>query len=146
MSLLSSLVLEDGRMWAQAATPEQRADAAAVLDEHSAVRFHLEVRSRGYSKTTDAGGIALAVLLAQAPPRSRSYVVAADQAQAGLLIDVIEGFAARIPELAGLIDVQNWKVTALSSGATVEALAADLSLRGVCARSWSSPTSWPTGA
>jgi Terminase large subunit, ATPase domain len=123
--VLASLRLEDGRPWGRAATPVQREDALAVLDERSLVRFHYVIRSRGFSKTSDLAGITLAVLLRQAPARSRSYCVAANQAQARLLLDSIEGFVVRTPELAGLVEVQAWKVVALSSGATVETLAAD---------------------
>jgi phage terminase large subunit-like protein len=126
MRLLGSLVLEDGRHRAEVATPEQRADAEAALDEHSAVRFHLEVRSRGYSKSTDAAGVGLAALLTQAPPMSRSYAVAADRDQGRLLLDCIQGFVARSPGLADLVRVDQWKVTVLSTGAALEVLSADL--------------------
>src|SRR5207248_2715116 len=64
-------------------------------------------------------------LLKQAPAGSRSYAVAADQAQARLLLDAIEGFVRRGPELSRLLDVQAWRVTVRATGATLEALPAD---------------------
>jgi hypothetical protein len=125
LDLLGGLVLEDGQRWAAAATKVQRDDAAAVLAEKTSTPYHWQTRSRGYSKTTDLGGVALTKLLKQAPPGSRSYAVAADQAQARLLLDAIEGFVRRSSELSRLLDVQSWKVTVRESGATLEALPAD---------------------
>lgn len=125
LDLLSGLILEDGRRWGAVATRVQREDAAAVLAERSSTPYHWQGRSRGYSKTTDLGGVALAALLKLAPPGSKSYAVAADQAQARLLLDSVEGFVRRSPELAALVDVQAWRVSVRESGATLEALAAD---------------------
>jgi phage terminase large subunit-like protein len=123
--LLSGFSLEDGRRWGEAATEVQRADAAAVLDSDSTARYHWISRSRGFSKTFDLAGCALAMLLVQAPSGSRSYAAAADQAQAALLIDTVEGITRRSPVLAEHVSVQSWKVTATRTGATLEALAAD---------------------
>lgn len=125
LDLLYALRLEDGRRWGEASTVEQQADAAAVLDERSRTPFHFLTRSRGYSKTTDQAGVAVAALLAQLPPGSRAYAVAADRDQARLMLDAVEGFVARTPELAGALSVGAWRVTATRSGSTLEALAAD---------------------
>src|SRR5205823_4183250 len=99
--------------------------AEAMLIEDAVQRFHFVTRARGYSKTTDLAGIAVAVLLTQAPPGGKCYAVGADQAQARLLIDRAEGFARRTPGLDALLDVQAWRVMNRQSGATLEALAAD---------------------
>jgi phage terminase large subunit-like protein len=123
--LLAMLRLEDGTRWGDAATQVQRDDAAAILDPANPERFHFITRSRGYSKTTDLAGVAIAVLLSDAPPGSRSYALAADQDQARLLIDSVEGFVRRTAKLADYLDVTAWKVTARKSRATLEALAAD---------------------
>jgi len=125
LNQLAGLILEDGRTWGAAATKVQRADAEAILDADAKRRFHFITRARGYSKTTDLGACAIAVLLAQAPPASKSYAVAADQAQARLLLDAVEGFVRRTPGLSAALDVAAWKITSRSSGASLEALAAD---------------------
>ena len=123
--LLHGLVLEDGRRWGEAATDIQREDAEAVLDEESQTPLHWLSRARGYSKTTDLGAMAIAVLLAQAPARGRLYGLAADQSQGTLQVDAIGGFVARTPELSGALTVQELKVVANRSGATLTILPAD---------------------
>src|SRR5205085_9113503 len=75
----------------------------------------------------DLAGIAVGVLLTQAPPVSKSYAIGADQAQSRLLLDSVEGFVRRTPGLGALLDVQAWRVSDRRSGATLEALAADAS-------------------
>jgi phage terminase large subunit-like protein len=96
-----------------------------VLDADAETRFHFISRSRGFSKTTDLAGVALAVLLAQAPAGSKSYAVAADQEQARLLLDSVEGFVRRSPVLAGYVEVRQSRVVVKQTGATLVALAAD---------------------
>jgi hypothetical protein len=125
LDILHGLTLEDGRRWGAAATREQRDDAEAVLSEETSTPYHWQSRSRGYSKTTDLGGVALTKLLKQAPAVSRSYAVAADQAQARLLLDAVEGFVRCGPELSRLVEVQAWRVTVRETGATLDALPAD---------------------
>ena len=110
LDLMAALVLEDGRRWGRAATDVQHADAAAILEETAPTRFHFVTRGRGYSKTTDLAGVALAVLLEQAPAGSKSYALAADQAQARLLLDSIEGFVRRSPALEAAVTVEACRV------------------------------------
>ncbi len=123
--LLYGLVLEDGRRWGEAATDAQRADADAILDEHSDTPYHWLSRARGYSKTTDLAGISVSILLGQAPPRARLFGLAADQSQGQLLLDAIGGYMARTPELGGALQLQEFRVIAPRSGATLTILPAD---------------------
>jgi phage terminase large subunit-like protein len=124
LHLLMSLVLEDGRRWGEAARPFQRSDAAAVLDL-SGPRRHFHTRPRGGSKTTDLAGIGAAVLLEQAPAGSRSYAFAADRDQAGLLLDAVNGFASRTPEIAGALRVEAARVANTRTDATLSIMASD---------------------
>ena len=57
LALLATLVIDDGRRWAEAASDVQRVDAQAVLDPDCPTPYHFETRARGYSKTDDAAGI-----------------------------------------------------------------------------------------
>lgn len=123
LDLLASLVLEDGRRWGDAAVPEQWEDARAVLDPE-APPYHFLTRARGYSKTGDLAGIAVASMLAQLPAGSRLYGLASDRDQGRLLTDSIAGFVARTPELRGALTVDAYKVTS-ASGSVLEILAAD---------------------
>jgi hypothetical protein len=123
--VLAALVLEDGRRWGAVANAPQRAQAEQVLDPGSPTPFQWIGRARGWSKTTDLAGCATAILLTQAPPGSRSYAVAADQGQSRLLLDSLEGFVRRDPDLARLVEVAAWRVTVRDTGATLDALAAD---------------------
>jgi phage terminase large subunit-like protein len=125
LDVLASLVLEDGRLWGEAATDFQWADAAAVLDLESQTPYHFLTRSRGSSKTSDLAGIALAVLLTQFPGGARCYALASDRDQGRLLLDAIEGFITRTPMLEGAFDVGAWRVTSLANGASLDVLAAD---------------------
>lgn len=124
LDLLAGLVLADGRRWGDAAASFQLADARAVLDERG-VPYHFLTRGRGGSKTSDLAGIGSVSMLAQLPPGSRLYAVAADRDQGRLLLDAIEGFRQRTPELAGTLDVGAFRVTATRSGSTLDILAAD---------------------
>lgn len=123
LALLSGLVLEDGRRWGEVATSWQRADAAAILDPTGPV-LHFQTRPRGGSKTTDLAGAVLALLIEEAPPSSRSYAVAVDADQAGLLHDALRGFVER-NGLGGVVQVDARRVMVRTSGATLEVLAAD---------------------
>lgn len=106
--------------WDSVATQQQVADAVAVLrgDEP---RWHMWLRPRGMSKTTDAALVALAALLAIQPPNSRSLVYAVDADQAALLFERMAGLLA--PLLADdLVRVTQSRITNVRTGAflTVE--------------------------
>lgn len=124
LELLAALVLEDGRRWGEAAEPFQWADARAILEPEADRRYHYLTRPRGASKTADLAGVNIAALLEQAPRGARCYALAADRDQGGLLLDSVRGFLDRTPDLAGALQVDQWKVTA-DSGATLEVLPAD---------------------
>ncbi len=64
-------------------------------------------------------------MIGQAPPGSRSYSFAADQGQARLLLDAVEGFVRRSPALARLVEVLATRVIVRATGATLDAFAAD---------------------
>ncbi len=124
LALLSAFQLEDGRRWGEVAEVFQREDAAAVFDQ-GAVRRHNLLRGRGMSKTTDVAGVALALLLTQAPARSRSYIYASDTEQAGLFMDALAGFVSRTPGLAGAVEVGARLVTVRQSGASLSVETSD---------------------
>lgn len=123
--LMASLVLEDGRRWGEIAAPWQRDDAEAVLDNRpSSPRLHWVGRARGGSKTLDASGLALTVLLAQAPARSVSHAFARDLDQARLLLDSLAGLATRTG-LLPLIEVTSSSVAVRETGARLVIESAD---------------------
>ncbi len=123
MALLAALPLEDGRPWGAVAEPFQRDDAQAILSPEGPSRHYL-LRGRGMSKTSDTAGLALALLLTSAPPRSRSYCYAADTDQSAILYDALEGFVERA-HLDGLLDVQARLVTNRKTGATLSVESSD---------------------
>ena len=123
LALLSSLVLEDGRRWGDAADPHQLADAVAVLDLDGPPYNYL-TRARGYSKTADLAAVGVAVMLEQLPAGSRLYGIAADRDQGRLLVDSVSGYAQRTPGLSNAITVNAYNVTA-RNGSVLEILAAD---------------------
>jgi hypothetical protein len=123
LDLMYALVLEDGRRWGDAAVGWQRVDAEAVLE--GPVPYSFLTRPRGGSKTDDLGGVAVCAMLTQLPPRSRCYGLAANREQGRLLVDSIQGFAARTPELRGALNVDAYKVTSTRTGSTLEVLPAD---------------------
>ncbi|MCV7528065.1 hypothetical protein M3D91_011075 [Micrococcus luteus] len=118
MDLLAGLVMEDGRRWGEVAHPFQRADASAVLAQDGP-RRHFLLRGRGMSKTTDVAAMTLALLLCEAPERSRSHVYAVDADQAALFADAFAGFVGRTPGLAGAVDVKARTVTVRGTGASL---------------------------
>ncbi|WOP17399.1 hypothetical protein [Raineyella sp. LH-20] len=125
-TILAALVLEDGQRWGTIAHPWQRDDARAVLAaEPGAPRRHYLLRGRGMSKTSDAAGMALALLLTEAPPRSRSYVYAVDADQAALFADALAGMVARTPGLAGTVEVGARSVTVRGTGASLSIESSD---------------------
>jgi phage terminase large subunit-like protein len=122
LDLLAALRLEDGRPWGDAATPAQWADARAILDPESPVPYHFLTRSRGYSKTTDLGGISLVAML-MLPRSSRCYALAADRDQGRLLVDAADGFIHR--GLSAAFRADQWRITCVRTATTLDVLAAD---------------------
>jgi len=116
-----------GRRGGDVATDWQLADATAILDpDADAARLHFLTRPRGGSKTGDLAGVAIGVLIDQAPARSRSYAVAADAEQGQQLLDALGGYVARTG-LGGALLVETWRVTNRATGATLAVLPADAS-------------------
>jgi hypothetical protein len=123
LAVLAGLRLDDGRRWGDAALSWQWDDARAILD--GTPSYHFLTRPRGGSKTGDLGGVAVAVLLEQAPARARCFGLAADRDQGALLIDALGGYLQRTEEVSGALRVDAFKVTNPRSGATLEILSAD---------------------
>ena len=123
LEIVAALRLEDGRTWGEAAESWQVEDARAVLFGNALNNFL--TRPRGASKTTDLAAVALAVLLTQAPPASRSYAVAVDSDQAARLLDAIRGFVLRSPDLGRSLTVEARRVVVKGTQATLDVLAAD---------------------
>lgn len=124
LDLLYALRLESGKTWGDCAADFQKRDAEAVLSSEPPNLTFL-TRSRGGSKTTDLAAFVLVAMLTQLPPEARCYAYAADQSQAALLLDAINGFCARTPQLTGAIEILEWKVRAVANGVTLEAESAD---------------------
>jgi phage terminase large subunit-like protein len=121
--VMSALLLESGERWVDKAADFQLRDARAVIEGEQPSNFI--GRPRGGSKTTDLGAIGSAWVLSADGP-DRYYAAAADRDQARLLLDSVAGFARRSPELAAGLRVDQWKVTAPSTGATLEILVSDV--------------------
>jgi hypothetical protein len=114
LTLLSGLVLEDGRRWGAVATDWQWADARAVLDLDPATPdLHFLTRPRGASKTCDLAGMLLAAMVEQLPAAAQALSVAADRDQSGLLLREVGGFVQRTPGLAGAVEVGTWQARAV---------------------------------
>ena len=122
--LIAGLVLEDGNRWGEVAADWQWDDVKAILDR-TGHRRHFLTRPRGGSKTSDIGAVIIAALVDQAPTASRSYGFAVDRDQAGLLFDAIAGFLMRTPEIRGALQLNSWKLTNPSNGASFEIMASD---------------------
>jgi phage terminase large subunit-like protein len=124
LDVMAALVLEDGRRWGDAAERFQWEDARAVLDQdgppHRAI-----TRPRGGAKTSDLGGLGVAVMLTQAPAGARLYACAAARDQARLLVDSVAGYMSRTPELAGALEVGAYRVSVPSTDVVLEILSAD---------------------
>jgi hypothetical protein len=148
LALMLGLVDENGTPWGEVAAPFQREDAAAICaDPGSGPRRHFIVRPRGGSKTTDAAAAALALMVSEAPRRSRSYLYASDSEQAGEVLDALSGFVSRTPGLAGAVEMGSSRLMVRATGATLSVESSD------AASAWSKRpwlvvtdelTSWPT--
>jgi hypothetical protein len=146
LELLAGLVTESGCTWAEQVSGWQRADAEAICST-TGPRRHFLVRPRGASKTTDAAAIALALLVEEAPPRSRSYAYAVDLGQASEMMHELVGFVARTPGLIGAVEMGVSTVTSKATGARLFVESSD------AASAWSRRpwlvvadefTSWPS--
>jgi len=121
--VVAQLRIESGKRWADVAVSWQLADLRAVLAGD--VAMHFLVRPRGGSKTSDLAAVAIAWLLS-ASPGARYFAAAGDRDQARLLVDAVQGFAARSPSIAEALTIDRWRVTVKDTGATLEVLASDL--------------------
>lgn len=120
LDVIGSLVIEDGRQWADAATPVQvEAMNAWENDERP---YHFDTRSRGFSKTADAAAWMLGRVITD--PTTRGFWLAADQEQGQLAIESIQGYCDRTPGLASRIKITAKKVMDVNGG-TLEIMAAD---------------------
>jgi hypothetical protein len=129
LDIVSLVRLEDGQRWADTCAQFQRDNAAAILSTDGPLQTWCEA-PRGARKTTDIAAILLAILTAQAPPMSRSYVGASDLDQAMELVDAARGLVERTEELRGEFTVTELTITSARTGASVTALPADASAFG----------------
>ncbi|MGD0748146.1 MAG: terminase large subunit [Acidimicrobiales bacterium] len=127
MELLSALPVEGG-IWGASAAPWQLRDARAVLAPTSP-QFTWIGRPRGGRKTCDGAAIAVTLHLTAAPAGARSYVVAADSDQAGLVIDSIRAFVLGAPALKSRLRIEARRVLFLDARgepvSSVEVLSSD---------------------
>jgi Phage Terminase len=136
LALVSSMVLEDGSRWGESAIPEQWDDMKALLLP-GGVRKHFWLRSRGRSKSMDTGAATLATMLAGGVRGGdEMYAAAAGREQAGILARKMRQIAELTPELAGSVDIQNYKVITPRSGAILDVISSDL------ATSWGKTPRW----
>lgn len=125
--IAEQLVLTNGKPYGQCWADFQIEAFDAVFANRSDGRpkhrlTYLE-RRRGESKTEDLAAIALADLLT-GPPRHTSFAVAADEDQAALIRESIEGFCSRSPVLADVM-VQRDLVRNVATDSSLRILAAD---------------------
>jgi Phage Terminase len=113
-------------VWGQLATPEQWADAEAVLSLDGP-RRHWIGRAKGYDKTRGAAAMSIVALLTQFPVNSdqKGYAAASDSDQASLLRQSVQAFVEGTRELQGEIKVEGSKITAVRRGTELHILAAD---------------------
>jgi phage terminase large subunit-like protein len=100
-------------------------DAAAILDPSSATPYHWLGRARGFDKTSGLAGVMVSAMLTQASPGARLFSLASDRDQGRLLVDSVQGYVTRTPELSGALSVDAFKVGAPKVQATLEVVAAD---------------------
>lgn len=147
LSLLSSMVLEDGSRWGDRAAPFQWNAAEALLDP-SVPPFRWESRARGLSKTTDAAGVLLSAMLTMLRPGSRCDAYAGGRDQARLLVDSIDGLVQRTPGLRSAVAVTDYKVST-NAGVILEVMSADAATAHGRKPSWvvvDEICQWPTGS
>lgn len=121
--ILYGLELEDGRLWGEAAIEWQLNDAQHILlPGYKQANFL--TRPRGGSKSTDIAGYGLGWLVAEAPPRMHSYVVATAEEQSKEVLDAAEGFIARTPGLSDYVMCESNTIFA-ANGAQFHVLTSD---------------------
>lgn len=136
LDLVASMVLDNGHRWGECATDDQWSDMEALLDPERP-RWHFWLRSRGRSKTFDAGCGTLGMMLAGGVRAGdEMYAAAEDRTQAGLLAEKIRGIAQNTPELAGAAEVQQYRVITPRTGAILNVLSSEL------AGSWGKTPRW----
>jgi Phage Terminase len=135
LDLVGSMVIENGARWGEAATPEQWDDMEALLSGEGP-RRHFWLRARGRSKTTDCAAASLAMMLTVFGAGDECYAAAAGRDQAGLIIRKVRGIAERTPELAGALDIQNYRIITPRTGAMLDVISSDL------ATSWGKTPRW----
>ena len=124
LNLVSLLVLDNGKRWGEVAQSWQWADVCEILDEAS-VRYHMLVRARGSSKTTDLAAVLIAVILTRMPDGARLYVLAADRDQGKLVLSAMRGFIVRTPGLKKTLAFSGYRVTVPGRDIVLEVLSAD---------------------
>jgi Phage Terminase len=136
LDLVASMVLDSGARWGEQATPEQWADMEALLSPDGP-RRHFWLRARGRSKTFDAGAATLAMMLAGGlGGGDEAYASAAGRDQAALLMRKVRAIAEHTPELAGAVEVQNYRLVTPRTGAVLDVISSDL------ASSWGRTPRW----
>ena len=115
-----AVVLEDGRLLGEAMEAWQLEDFRG-LDTH---RHGFLERSRGHSKTADAGTEILADLVI-GPPNSLLYGVAADEDQGRLLRDDVQGKFERSPILRSLARYTRTEIVVPSTGSRFKIMSSD---------------------
>jgi hypothetical protein len=136
LDLVASMVLDSGARWGEQAAPEQWADMEALLSADGP-RRHFWLRARGRSKTWDAGAATLAMMLAGGlGGGDEMYAAAAGKDQAALLMRKVRAIAERTPELAGAVEIQNYRIITPRTGAELAVISCDL------ASSWGRTPRW----
>src|SRR6185437_8619734 len=136
LDLVASMVLDDGSRWGESATPDQWADMEALLSPEKP-RRHYWLRARGRSKSFDVGAATLAMMLAGGlRGGDELYAAAAGREQAGITARKMRLIAEATPELAGAVEIQNFRVITPRTGAVLDVIASDL------ATSWGKTPRW----
>jgi hypothetical protein len=136
LELTASMVLDNGSRWGELATPDQWEDMRALL-AGDGPRRHFWLRARGRSKTWDCAAASLAMMLSgRIRPGDECYAAAAGRDQAGLILRKVRGIADRTPELAGAVDIQNYRIITPRTGACMDVISSDL------ATSWGKTPRW----
>lgn len=127
LGILAQLVIDTSAKWGVVAEEIQWEDAEAVLDRKCETPYHFLTRSRGRSKSADLAGMALAVMLTQAPIGGCLYGVAADRDQSRLIIDSMQGYCLRTPHLNTVFSVKAYQAVCVHNHTSYEAISADAS-------------------